>query len=109
MGTAELDHVEEFTRELLGTALWLFDLSADMAESISEDDYPGEEPGAVVVEMVVGSIRTALADTAPERLLDAIELIESARERVLEHLELALALGKRMRGENNGGPGRGYG
>ena len=109
MGTIESDHIDEFTRSLLGTGLWLFDLVADLAEELPEDAYPGEEPGAVVIDMLTGSIRTALASAEPERLLNAIDLIETSRERVIEHLELALQLSKRIHGGQDGQPRRAYG
>jgi hypothetical protein len=109
MGTTEQDHIDEFARALLGTGLWLCEISAELAHAMTEDAYPGEEPGAVVVEMAVGTIRTALAEVDRDRLLDAIELIDMARERVLEHLELALELSKRMHGEEGRPPRRAYG
>jgi DNA-binding MurR/RpiR family transcriptional regulator len=109
MGTVEQDHIAQFTRELLGTGLWLRDLAAELAESIPEEAYPGEESGEVVIEMVTGTIRSPLADTDPQRLVEAVDLIATARERVIEHLRLALELSKRMQREDDEWPRPAYG
>ncbi len=71
-------------------------LAADLVEALPPDAYPGECPAAVVIEMVTGTIRAALADTDEREVHRATDLIVEARERVLEHLQLALELSRRM-------------
>jgi hypothetical protein len=90
--TRPQDLIDEFTLELLRTGMVLFDLASDMAEGLPDDAYPDEESGAVVVEMVTGTIRTALETVNDRRLEDATDLIVLARHRVLEHLQLGLEL-----------------
>jgi hypothetical protein len=75
----------------------LSDLASDLIEALAPEDYPGEQPGEVVVEMITGTIATALSDTDEDTIVQATALIVDARERVLEHLQLALALSRRGR------------
>ncbi len=97
MGSREAsDHVTAFTEELLRTGLMLSELGSNLAESLPAEAFPGEEPGAVVIEMVTGTIRTALGAVERRDLARATGLIAEARDRVLEHLQLALALSRRI-------------
>ena len=107
--TEPMEPVAHFTRELLGTGCMLFDLAADLAELLPADAYPGEEPGQVVLEMVIGTIATAIGDADPADLRRATELISEAAERVIEHLKLASELSRRMHVDGDGQPGRAYG
>jgi hypothetical protein len=91
------DHVATFTEELLRTGVMLSDLAADLIEALPAEHYPGEAPGAVVIEMITGTISTALADTDENEVAQATQLIRAASDRVLEHLRLALELSKRGR------------
>src|ERR1700730_11212999 len=103
------DHIAAFTEELLRTGFVLSDLAVDLVEAIPRDAYPGEEPAAVILEMVTGTIRAALVG-APERdVRRATELIGEAQARVLEHLELALELSRHIRGEAGRRPRRTHG
>jgi hypothetical protein len=77
----------------------LFDLPADLTEVLPADDYPGEEPAAVVIEMVTGTIRTVLAAADERDVERATKLIAEACERVLEHLRLAVELSRRIHGD----------
>jgi hypothetical protein len=43
------DHINSFVRELLSTGSMLWEIAADLAETLPADAYPGEEPGAVVI------------------------------------------------------------
>jgi hypothetical protein len=99
------DHIDAFVVELLRTGLCLSDTAADIIEGLPPDAYPGEQPGEVVVSMMIGTIRTALDKVEPHVVEQATALIDLAAERVREHLQLALALSERMHGAN----GRGYG
>jgi hypothetical protein len=99
------DHIDAFVIELLRTGMSLSDTAADLIEGLRPDAYPGEDLGDVVLGMMVGTIRTALAEFEPQVVEQATALIDLAAERVREHLRLALALSKRMDGQN----GRCYG
>jgi hypothetical protein len=100
------DHVAAFTRELLCAGDMLFSVMADLVELLPPDSYPGEEPAEVVLDMAIGTIRTALESADRQTVEDATELISAACDRVLEHLELALELSRRMHGEADGKSGR---
>jgi DNA-binding MurR/RpiR family transcriptional regulator len=89
------DHIATFTEELLRTGYMVAELGANLVEATPADAYPGEEPAAVVIEMIIGSIRTTLAGADEPDVVRATELIAEARERVLEHLQLALAVSRR--------------
>ena len=103
------DHIAEFTLELLRTGSWLFETAADLVEGLKPDAYPGERPEAVVMEMITGTIRTALDDADPSDVMRCTALFVEARERVLEHLRRALELAERMHGEAGKWPRRMYG
>lgn len=109
MGFEPTDGASAFTLELLRSAVMLTGLAEDLVDSIRPDAYPAEEPGAVFIEMVSGTIATAVAEADPHDLRRATELIAAARDRVVEHLQLALELSRRMHGEDEGGPERAYG
>jgi hypothetical protein len=46
--------------ELLRTALWLFDITTSFLDDLPDDAFPGEDPAALLVEMLVGSCRGGL-------------------------------------------------
>ena len=52
------DHIDQFVLSLIRTGLLLTDIAGELAEALPDDAYPGEEPGAVVIEMMSGTIRT---------------------------------------------------
>lgn len=98
------DAIREFVLELLGTGSMLSELVSNLVDELPPDAYPGDEPAAVVVEMLWGTIATALAAAEPADVRRAAELIAQARLRTLEHLQLAQALPCRFHGD---GPGAG--
>lgn len=95
------DCVVAFSEELPRTGVMLSDLAADLIEALPERHYPGEAPGAVVVEMITGTINTVPADVDEDEVARAAQLIRAASDRVLEHPRLALELSKRGRGAEN--------
>lgn len=103
--------VSAFTLELLRAAVMLTGLADDLVDEIPPDAYAGEGPGAVFVEMVSGSIATAIDGAEPRDLLRATELISASCERVVEHLRLAAELSRRMHGDRDadGGLTRAHG
>jgi hypothetical protein len=105
MGSTDaMDSAAAFTEELLRTGVMLSELASNLVEALPADAYPGEEPGAVVIDMVTGTIRTALAAVDERDLEHATELIAASRDHVLEHLKLALAFSRRIQ-STEGGPG----
>ena len=59
--------------------------------------------------MITGTIRTALGDADHQDLRAATDLIGLAAERVIEHLQLALELSRRMHGATGSESGPTYG
>jgi hypothetical protein len=102
------DHVERFVLELLCTGAMLGGLVSDLSAALPSNAYPGEEPRAVVIEMLCGTIGTALVSVDPHDVQRATELVALAAAQTLEHLRLARDLSRRIHRED-GGVGRTYG
>jgi hypothetical protein len=102
------DAIDDFALELLRTGYMLEGMAADLAETLPATAYPGEEPAAVVMQMITGSIRTALTEADVSDVQRAVELMQEAADRVIEHLRVALALRRRMEGSDRRAR-RGYG
>jgi hypothetical protein len=90
--------IDSFTLELLRTGYMLINLASEIAEPTKGEDVSGQE----AVEMISGTIRTYLDEVNEDDVRRATELIGGAVESVTEHLELALALRKRMNGCGEG-------
>ena len=59
MGSAPLEsHVERFVFEVLRTGVLLGNLVAGLSAALPDDADPGEEPEAVVLEMLCGTTGT---------------------------------------------------
>jgi hypothetical protein len=102
------DHIEQFVLELLRTGYMLTELVANLAEALPTDAYPGETPGAVVIDMLRGTIATALVSADPQDVQRATELIQLAVAQTLEHMRLACELSERIHGDGES-MGRTYG
>jgi hypothetical protein len=101
-------HIEQFVFELLRTGLMLCNLVSDLIESMPADAYPGEDPGAVVLEMLCGTIATKLGSAEPREVRRATELMDQAGAATVEHLKLASEISRRIHGSDGAG-GRAYG
>jgi hypothetical protein len=88
--------VQRFVLKVLRTGSWLSELVSDLTAALPVDCYPGEEPGAVVLEMLCETIGSALLPADPRELQRATELIDMAAARALEHLQLARELSRRI-------------
>jgi hypothetical protein len=100
--------LERFVHTLMITGGWLMELMSGLSVELSKESYPGEDPWAVVFEMLCGTIGTALQSAEPRDLQRATELIDLAASRVEEHLRLACELSGRMHEPGTGDP-RTYG
>jgi hypothetical protein len=86
------DPVRSFVEEVLRTGLTLTDVLSSLLDDLPEDAFRGENPGEVLIEMVVGTMRPA-ADAAGERAVrEATALVGALGERVLADLRRAAAL-----------------
>lgn len=101
-------HISEFVLKLIGMGIWLSDLAANLVDALPADAYPGEDSGKVVLEMLCGTIATVLGSVDPDDVGCATEIIELARDRTVEHLQLTLEMSRRMHG-GDGRLGRTYG
>jgi hypothetical protein len=108
-GPSGWNDIEHFVLKLLCTGYVLAELVADLVDELPADAFPGEEPTAVVVEMLCGTIATALVSVDPHDVRRATELIEVAAARTREHLQLACDLSRRIDGDDDGRSGRTYG
>jgi hypothetical protein len=109
MGAASAErHIVRFVLELLHTGSMLRSLLDDLTAALPIDAYPDEEPRAVVLGMLCGTISTALGSADRRDVERATQLIDQAGERTLEHLLLARDLSRRMHNGDDA-PGRAYG
>jgi hypothetical protein len=90
------DWVNAFVLEVLRTGMMLHGVLCDLLEDLPDDAFPGEDSGAVLIEMLTGTIRPA-AEAAGELIVrGATELLDAAGDRVIGDLRGALALGWAM-------------
>jgi hypothetical protein len=101
------EDVARFALVVRRTSWRICDLVENLVEALREDAFPGENKGSVVVEMLFGSMATALDSVDSQEIAQAAGLIELATERVIEHLQLAHQLSRRMNGDD--GVSRNYG
>jgi hypothetical protein len=81
--------------EMLRTALWLFDISTSLLDDLPDDAFPGEDAGAVMVEMLAGSCRPSIDVAGVDGCRVAIELMASIRENVLNDMRAAVELARK--------------
>ncbi|MGO9958581.1 MAG: hypothetical protein ACLP50_21890 [Solirubrobacteraceae bacterium] len=93
--------------ELLSTGDMVAGPAVELVETLPAEAYPAEKPAALVVEMLTGSICTALVEAGQSDAQRAVELMREAADRVIEHLGLGLSLRRRMEGAD--GTRRGHG
>ena len=91
----EHDAAQLLIEEMLRTALWLFDISASLLDDLPDEAFPGEDSGEVMLEMLAGSCRPAIASAGDEGCRIAIELLTSIRENVLNDLRAAVELARK--------------
>lgn len=90
----EHDAAQVLIEELLRTAFSLGSIYAPLLADLPEDAFPGEDPGAVLIEMLAGSSLGAaqVVDEADWRSTAA--LVKAVRESVLGDLRVAGQLAK---------------
>jgi hypothetical protein len=88
----DLECARALVEELLRTGFTLIDLISSLSEDLPEDAYPGEEPAAVLIEMVAGSCLPAVEAVGRPGCRAATELAETVRDRVLTDLRAAAEL-----------------
>jgi len=88
---AEADATKELVEELLRTGLTLVDLLDSLLEELPGNAFPGEDNAVVLLEMVIGTCRPAVAAAGESHCRRATALIGAVRDRVLRDLEAAAA------------------
>jgi hypothetical protein len=91
---ADADVVQALVEELLRTGLALTGVLSSLIEDLSDDAFPGEDNAEVLLEMVVGTCRPAVAAAGESAARAAIDLISSVRESVLRDLKAAARLAR---------------
>jgi hypothetical protein len=84
----------ELVEEVLRTALALEDVISGLLDELPVGAFPGEDPGRVLMQMIVGSVHPAASVAGVRDCRSAIALIVAIRERVLADLHTAAELAK---------------
>ncbi|MDQ6805391.1 MAG: hypothetical protein M3065_10605 [Actinomycetota bacterium] len=95
MRDATSDYGRDFVTEILRTGLVFTDLVCDLSESLPEDAYRGEPNTAVVIEMLIGTLRPVTDGAGEGSVRSAIALLTAARARARADLERAVELARR--------------
>lgn len=91
----DLELTEELVGEVLRTALALEDVISGLLDELPAGAFPErDDAGAVLMEMIVGSVHPAAAVAGVRDCRSAIALVVAIRERVLADLHTAAELSK---------------
>jgi hypothetical protein len=95
----EHDAAQLLIEELLRTAFSLGSIYAPLLADLPEDAFPGEDPGAVLIEMLAGSSLGAaqVIERADWKLTTAF--VKAVRESVLSDLRAAAQLAEQSEKE----------
>jgi hypothetical protein len=85
----EHDAAQLLIEELLRTAFSLASIYAPLLADLPEDAFPGEDPAAVLIEMLAGSSLQAAQAVSEADWRSLIVLVNAVRESVLSDLRLA--------------------
>ncbi len=88
----DLAATRELVEEVLRTAMALEDVVVSLLDDLPDGAFPGEDPGLVLLEMIVGSVHPAAVAAGPRDTRTATALVVAIRERVLADLRTAAAL-----------------
>jgi hypothetical protein len=90
----DLEVTRDLVEEVLRTALALEDVVVSLLDDLPDGAFPGEDPGLVLLEMVVGSVHPAAVAAGARDTRTATALVGAIRERVLDDLRTAAALAR---------------
>lgn len=90
----DLETTRDLVEEVLRTAMALEDVVVSLLDDLPDDAFPGEDPGLVLLEMIVGSVHPAAVAAGPGDTRTATALVVAIRERVLADLRTAAALAR---------------
>lgn len=89
------DDAREFVEEVLRTGLTLADVLSALLDSLPEDAFPGEQPAEVLVEMLVGTFRSAAEAAGEGAVRQATALVGALSDRAFSDLRAAAAAADR--------------
>ena len=89
------DHVQPFVEEVLRTVVMLTDVLGSLLDDLPEDAFPGERPGEVLVEMLVGTVRPAVEAVEERTVVEATALLGAMSDRFVADLRQAMVLARR--------------
>lgn len=87
--------------EVLRTAMALEDVIVSLLEDLPESAFADEDPGLILLEMIVGSVRPAAVAAGARDTRTATALVVAIRERVLADLRAAAGLAREREAEND--------
>lgn len=94
-GVEEHGAAQLLIEELLRTAFSLGSVYAPLLADLPEDAFPGEDPGAVLIEMLAGSSLLGAAQVVDEADWESTTtLVKAVRDSVLSDLRVAADLAK---------------
>jgi hypothetical protein len=88
------DAAQLLIEEMLRSGLALTSMLASLLEDIPDNAFPGEENGAVLIEMVVGSCRPVVDTVGESECRAAAALLEAVRSKVVDDLRAAALLAR---------------
>src|SRR5262245_42450972 len=88
----DLETTRDLVEEVLRTAMALEDIVVSLLDDLPDGAFPGEDPGLVLLEMIVGSSHPATTAAGARDTRTATALVAAIRERVLADLRTAAAL-----------------
>src|SRR5262245_2764834 len=93
-GVGEHAAAQSLIEELLRTAFSLGSVYAPLLADLPEDAFPGEDPGAVLIEMLTGSSLGAARVVDEPDWATTAALVKAVRESVLSDLRVAAQFGE---------------
>lgn len=91
----QTDATQILVEELLRTAFSLGGAFVSLLDDLPEDAFPGEDPSAVLIEMVSGTCRPVVEAAGESACWAAASLIGAVRDRVIDDLRAAAELARR--------------
>jgi hypothetical protein len=88
----DLDATRDLVEEVIRTAMAFENVIDGLLEDLPPGAFSGEDPGLVLLEMIVGSSHPATTAAGPRDTRTATALVVAIRERVLADLHTAALL-----------------
>src|SRR5262245_23389329 len=93
------DAAQRLIEELLKTAFSLGSVYAPLLADLPADAFPGEDPGAVLIEMLAGSALPAAHSIDEASWKSTTTLVRAVRERVLSDMRVVVQFARQAESE----------